>query len=83
MSTKFNDQFPSCNSEWTQEKGLVRLWCTPESGGVKRSWSGYPRLVFNPHTNQEQCACVSEANLNHPNVKIYPKCDPKSTSCSP
>ena len=83
MNSKFNQRFPSCNSEWTQEKGIVRLWCTTESGGVQRSWSGYPRLVLNPNTNTEACACVSENDLNHPNVKLYAKCDPKSTTCSP
>jgi hypothetical protein len=79
---KFNERFPPCNSEWTQEKGLVKLWCTPESGGVKRSWPGLPRLVLNPNSNTESCACVSEADLKHPNVKEYANCDAKSTTCN-
>jgi hypothetical protein len=82
-NAQFHTRFPSCNSEWSQEKGLYNLWCTRESGGVKRAWSGYPRLVFNPTTNSESCACVNENDLNHPNVKQYTKCDPKSFSCDP
>ena len=79
----FQTRFPSCNSEWTQEKGLTQVWCTTESGGVKRSWTGYPRRVFNPFNNQESCACVNADDLDHPNVKTYPKCEPKSTICHP
>jgi len=82
-NTKFTNRFPSCNSEWTQEKGLVRLWCTVESGGVKRSWTGVPRLISNPHTKSESCACVSSTDLDHPSVKLYPNLDPTSTEYRP
>ena len=63
--------------------GLVRVWCTTESGGIKRNWVGYPRLVQNPHTKSEQCACVNEKDLNHASVKTYenPKCNPKNEYC--
>jgi hypothetical protein len=70
--------------EWSQEKGgLVRVWCTRESGGIKRDWIGYPRLVQNPHTKSEQCACVHENDLNHASVKTYEnsKCNPKNDYC--
>ena len=80
---QFTGRFPGCNSEWTQEKGLHKVWCTKESGGVKRTWSGYPRLVYNPNTKSEGCACVDEKDLDHPNVKQYPNCDPKSNTCNP
>ncbi|CAF0705134.1 unnamed protein product [Brachionus calyciflorus] len=82
-NSEYHERFPICNSEWTQEKGIVKLWCTTESGGVKRSWSGYPRLVYNPISKQDSCACVNENDLNHPNVKLYPNCDPKSDTCRP
>ena len=52
-NSEFHTRFPICNSEWTQEKGIVKLWCTTESGGVKRPWTGYPRLVYNPISKQE------------------------------
>lgn len=80
--TKFHERYPSCNSEWSQEKGgLVRVWCTTESGGVKRSWIGRPRLLKNPHTQQEQCACVNDDDLNQDMVKKYDNCDEKSREC--
>lgn len=82
-NSEFHSRFPSCNSEWTQEKGITKLWCTTESGGVKRSWVGYPRLVSNPTSKQETCACVNENDLDHPSVKLYPNCDPKSDICRP
>ena len=59
---EFNTMFPSCNSEWSQDKGVVKVWCTPESGGVKRSWSGFPRLVRNPNTKQESNLFLSLFN---------------------
>lgn len=77
----FTDRFPSCNTEWTQAQGTVKVWCTKESGGVKRNWVGFPRLVYNPNTKSESCACVSESDLSHPSVKPYKKCDPKATTC--
>ncbi len=49
--------------------------------GIKRSWSGYPRLVYNPNKKIESCACVNDNDLDHPNIKEYPKCDKRSTIC--
>lgn len=57
QNSDFQKRFPICNSEWTQEKGITKLWCTTESGGVKRSWAGYPRLVYNPIAKQESKNC--------------------------
>lgn len=53
LNSEFSSKFPSCNSEWTQEKGLTKLWCSTESGGIARDWTGLPRRVFNPNTKQE------------------------------
>lgn len=55
-------------------QGLTKVWCTTESGGIKRTWSGYPRLVYNPNNKVESCACVNEPDLNHPSVKTYSNC---------
>jgi hypothetical protein len=82
-NAQFNARFPPCNSEWTQEKGLFRVWCSAESGGVKRTWTGYPRLVQNPSSKSEGCACVEEKDLQHPSVREYPKCPPRSIECNP
>jgi hypothetical protein len=81
INKQFSQRFPSCNSEWTQEKGLTKIWCSTESGGVKRSWVGYPRMVYNSNSKSEGCACVNDNDLDHPNVKKYPKCDEKSSIC--
>lgn len=81
INAEFNTRFPSCNSEWTQEKGLTKVWCSTESGGIKRPWVGYPRLVYNSNSKSEGCACVDVKDLDHPNVKKYPKCDAKSYIC--
>ncbi|ELR13738.1 cytochrome b-like heme/steroid binding domain containing protein [Acanthamoeba castellanii str. Neff] len=35
-------QFPECNSRWTEKDGAT-VWCTESSGGIERSWKGYPR----------------------------------------
>ena len=45
--------FPSCNSKSERKKDEktgrsvmeVKFWCTPESGGVRREWSGVPRKM--------------------------------------
>ena len=51
INSEFNARFPTCNSEWTQEKGLTKVWCSTESGGIKRSWvvgyfNNYYYLLF-------------------------------------
>ena len=80
---EFNKKFPSCNTEWSQEKGgLVRVWCSTESGGIKRDWIGYPRLIENPHTKSEQCACVHKDDLNHASVRLYKNCNPENDYCN-
>jgi hypothetical protein len=82
MTMEFSKRFPSCNSEWSQDKGgLVRVWCTTESGGVKRDWVGYPRLIQNPHTKSEQCACINENDLNYLGIRKYEKCDDLNEYC--
>ncbi|CAG7834640.1 unnamed protein product [Allacma fusca] len=73
--------FPPCNISWSQNAGS-RVWCTKQSGGIKRDWTGYPRQFF--ETNKEpRCACVHENMLNDPRIRPYPNCDLKSDSCVP
>lgn len=99
-SLEEHDVFPPCNSAWS-EGGGHRVWCTPKSGGIDRTWAGVPRRLFTPGgaaaAGQERCACVKDTghpvaatagsedgnrgDLDHPHLKDYPGCDPKSESC--
>lgn len=37
--------FAPCNSEWNQERGTTRVWCTSMSGGVDRHWVSCATVV--------------------------------------
>lgn len=78
-----NLQFPPCNVEWSAELGS-RVWCTKLSGGIQRNWEGVPRMLYLPGSDSHRCACVNLENhsaLQKGNLKEYPDCHPKSTSC--
>uniref|UniRef100_A0A5S6QG93 Cytochrome b5 heme-binding domain-containing protein n=1 Tax=Trichuris muris TaxID=70415 RepID=A0A5S6QG93_TRIMR len=51
------ERFPPCNSEWIQGQG-GRVWCSQNSGGIKRSWVGVPRRLFTPGSKQSRCVCA-------------------------
>lgn len=76
--------YPPCNSEWSQESGS-RVWCSKMSGGIERDWIGVPRQLYEPGFQTHRCACVRENEIDGPikkgNIKEYPDCNPKSTSC--
>nr|CDJ98337.1 Cytochrome b5 domain containing protein [Haemonchus contortus] len=86
--------FPPCNSEWHQNSG-GRVWCSMKSGGIQRDWAGVPRELYDPNTKQKRCACVknfgvglspagakgNRGDLDHPNLRQYPKCSPTANSC--
>lgn len=73
-------EFPPCNIEWKADVG-TRVWCTKRSGGIERSWVGYPRKYFTPGVAEFRCACVHEKHLQSPNVKEYDGCAVTSESC--
>ncbi|XP_066601708.1 neuferricin isoform X2 [Prorops nasuta] len=51
-------KFPPCNVEWKPDSG-TEVWCTKESGGIKRDWIGVPRMFFYSSTSQQyKCVCV-------------------------
>lgn len=50
-------EYPPCNSEWSQETGVTRIWCSPMSGGVKRDWAGVPRQIETK--DGTRCGCVN------------------------
>ncbi|XP_062570541.1 LOW QUALITY PROTEIN: neuferricin-like [Saccostrea cucullata] len=87
-------RFPPCNSE-TKVGISRRLWCSENSGGIKRDWIGVPRQYFQPGHSQARCACVRDSgppslgsgssnngDLDNPNMKIYDGCEPTATSCN-
>lgn len=78
---EFKIKYPPCNMEWSAETGS-RVWCSQNSGGVVRDWSGVPRKFFSPGTSEPQCVCV---NLIKPfpaaQFKEYENCLPNSASC--
>ncbi|XP_045149472.1 neuferricin isoform X3 [Echinops telfairi] len=49
--------FPPCNTEWSSARG-TRFWCSPQSGGVSRDWTGVPRKLYKPGAKEPQCVCV-------------------------
>lgn len=53
-------QFPPCNSEWNATAKAGRVWCSNQSGGVARSWTGKPRQFYNLATKGWRCACLRE-----------------------
>ena len=65
--------FPPCNTEWNQELGKGRVWCSARSGGVNRDWVGVPRQLYSPGKNSFRCACIknfgspSTSNIEYAN----------------
>ncbi|GFR72107.1 neuferricin-like [Elysia marginata] len=88
--------FPSCNSEWAQNKG-GRVWCSTKSGGISRDWVGVPRMYYATGSSKARCACVrtsgppsydpqstshkDRGDLDNPNLSLYPNCNADSISC--
>lgn len=50
-------RFPPCNAEWSSARGS-RFWCSPNSGGVSRDWTGVPRKLYKPGAKEPHCVCV-------------------------
>ncbi|XP_064620403.1 neuferricin-like [Lineus longissimus] len=87
-------QFPPCNSMWSHEEGSV-VWCTTDSGGIKRDWAGVPRQYFEPGQAHPRCACVRDkgpptgqwnseidrGDLHDPTLRPYTGCDERSPLC--
>lgn len=74
------ENFPMCNSRWTQSSG-GEMWCSQDSGGIKRDWVGVPRKFFAATAKTERCACVSEEHLSDPRMKLYDNCAPDAVRC--
>lgn len=75
-----NYDFPPCNIEWNADTG-TKVWCTNQSGGIDRQWSGVPRKYYEAGNIGYRCACVHESKLTVGNLQEYDGCDPNSTTC--
>ncbi|XP_074653030.1 neuferricin-like [Tubulanus polymorphus] len=89
-----NNLYPPCNAAWAEGKGST-VWCSNESGGIKRDWVGVPRSYFKPGSKHARCACVKttgkpsndpqasteNGDLNNPHFQLYKNCDPLSVAC--
>eukprot|EP00731_Ephydatia_muelleri_P023529 Em0015g1112a len=73
-------KYPLCSSHYTEKNGGT-VYCTDKSGGVSRDWAGYPRRYFSPGATTWRCVCVHPDNLSSPHIRLYPDCDPLSSSC--
>ncbi|XP_061904472.1 neuferricin isoform X2 [Entelurus aequoreus] len=86
IKAKFEEQtrrFPACNSEWSPASG-GRVWCSTNSGGLQRSWTGVPRKLFSPGARGVQCVCVKDTSAATKNLNLqeYEGCSTYADSCS-
>lgn len=72
--------FPPCNIEWSPHS-YTRVWCTKNSGGVKRDWAGFPRRLFDTEKQTERCACIGDSNRDLGMYEEYIECESDSPSC--
>jgi len=72
--------WPPCNTRWSQADGGY-VWCSKDSGGIKRDWAGIPRQRFSAVKTEPRCVCVPPEKLNHPSLKLYSNCSPDSIEC--
>jgi hypothetical protein len=82
------EQFPTCNSKWTQGEGS-EIWCTDDMGGdaYTEKPPRLPEQRLVPRKMQgpagERCACVSldQATEDPHGYVPYPKCNLKAQRC--
>ncbi|XP_015736089.1 neuferricin [Coturnix japonica] len=95
-SDRWKEQFPPCNSEWSSAKGS-RFWCSRQSGGVNRDWTGVPRKLYRPGSRGSHCVCVRSSgppwghqgsaqhsdrgDLDNPHLQEYDGCHPQAEQC--
>ncbi|XP_071621265.1 neuferricin [Heliangelus exortis] len=95
-SEQMKQHFPPCNSEWSSAAG-TRFWCSRQSGGINRDWSGVPRKLFQPGSKGSHCVCVrtlgppwdqaasaehsNRGDLDNPHLQEYDGCHPMAEQC--
>jgi len=73
-------KMPSCNTMNSQQNGN-KVWCTQKSGGVERSWIGFPRLFQPPGGAKARCVCLEKMESDQKWLSNYPGCKPDSSVC--
>ncbi|XP_054857035.1 neuferricin [Eublepharis macularius] len=89
--------FPPCNAEWRSASGS-RVWCSKQSGGISRDWTGVPRKMYEPGSRGSHCVCVrtegppseqsssqqpsNRGDLDNPKLQEYEGCHPLSNWCA-
>ncbi|XP_040280783.1 neuferricin isoform X2 [Bufo bufo] len=90
-----NKQFPPCNSEFSS--GASKVWCSKNSGGIKRDWVGVPRKLYLAGYDGYRCVCVrtngppsenpdskehhDRGDLDNASLKEYKDCNPLFDWC--
>lgn len=77
---EMRQKYPDCNVEFKAETG-TRVWCTQQSGGIDRDWTGYPRKLFKGDSEEFRCVCVNDDGLDDENLKKYDNCEEKAIEC--
>lgn len=79
-----SEKYPRCNSQ-SGMKVRDKVWCSNQSGGVKRDWVGTPRLFLDPtlgKIGQTRCACVPLIEANDlTKFKPYDGCGEHDIEC--
>ncbi|UJR26163.1 hypothetical protein I4U23_007507 [Adineta vaga] len=78
--TSFEQKWPPCNSEWSHDTGR-RVWCTEKSGGIERTWIGFPRRYFDSLVKAERCVCIQNSDQQDGRFKQYTDCPSTSYEC--
>lgn len=76
----FKKTFPPCNMEWSAN-GETKFWCTKSSGGVDRTWVGYPIQYFDSDSKDFICVCALKENFEMTQFRSYTNCDDSTNSC--
>ncbi|XP_063972108.1 neuferricin [Diachasmimorpha longicaudata] len=85
VQEEMKKKFPPCNVEWKPEVG-TRVWCSPQSGGISRDWTGVPKQYFEePSSPKNRCACVnlesSDFHEHQGKFREYEGCEKLSSTC--
>jgi len=51
------------------------------SGGIERTWVGYPRRFYDNLSKVERCVCVEKVDLQDGRFKQYDNCPSTSNEC--
>ena len=77
---------PGCNSKYvgpTKDAPAKReVWCSSDSGGIERHWTGFPRMEAQEAGKGARCVCVPEQRLSEQGLSVYPGCAEDADRCT-